>query len=202
MSKEKLLFKHLDSIYIEIFKSSRFSITRNQDINLQHLGVDLILSDGVKKIYVDEKAQLDYLNHSLPTFAFEISYLKKKLWHKGWLMDKHKLTNIYFLITSIYTKQNDNLKSGLKHIKLTGIYRDKLIKLLFSKGLSESKLYDIEKKIRTKGNHGKINLDGLNPSTEGYIYFSKNNKNEQPINLVLKLKFLTNNFTGKTLFRL
>lgn len=202
LSKEGLLSKHLDSIYSEVFKSSKYSIIRNHDVGEQHRGVDLILSDGSNKFYVDEKAQLDYLNNSLPTFAFEISYLKHNIWHMGWLLDRNKITNIYFLITSIYTKHDDNLKSGLKRVKITGVYREKLIELLLSKGLTESKLYEIEKQIRTTGDHGRVTVEGLNPSNEGFMYFSKTNKSEQPINLVLRLNFLTNSLTGKNLFNL
>lgn len=202
LSKEVSLSKHLDLIYLKVFKSSNFSTIRNHNVDNQHRGVDLTLTDGSRKFYVDEKAQLDYLNKSLPTFAFEISYLKHDSWYKGWLLDTMKITDIYFLITGIYTEQDDNLTSGLKRVKITGVYRKKLIKLLVSKGLTESRLYEIENQIRTTGNHGRIPVRGLNPATEGFMYFSKKNKSEQPINLVLRLKFLTTNLTGKILFSL
>lgn len=202
LSKEELLSKYLDGFYSKIFNLSKYSVTRNHDLESQHRGIDLILSDGLKKFYVDEKAQLDYLNSSLPTFAFEISYLKNNSWHKGWLFDNYKITNIYFLITSIFTSKGNDLKTGVQRIKITGIYRQKLISLLFSRGLNESYLYKIENQIRDKGKHGRFPIKRLNPLNEGFIYFSKNNKNEQPINLVLRLDFLVKNFTGKVLFNL
>jgi hypothetical protein len=87
-------------------------------------------------------------------------------------------------------------------IKITGVYRKELIKLLEGRGVTESYLFDMEKDIREKNIHGKVAIKGLNPHTEGALYFSKNNKNEQPINLVLKLKFLIGKKTGKLLFKL
>lgn len=202
LSKEKLLSKFLDEYYSDIFSDSKYSIKRITEMDLQHQGVDLILDNGTSKFYVDEKAQLDYLNNSLPTFAFELSYLKNNSWRKGWLLDNLKITNIYFLITSIYTKNSNELRTGLTQIKITGIYREKLILFLSNKGLTETKLSQLQMEIRKSGKHGKIKLKELNPKTEGVIFYSKNNKNEQPINLVLKLDFLIKNNVGKIIFNL
>ena len=202
LSKEEILSTYLDELYAKKYNTSNFSIQRITDLDLQHKGVDLILDNKKEKFNVDEKAQLDYLNHSLPTFAFEISYLKNNEWRKGWLFDENKITDIYFLITNIYTKTPNNLSSGLSKIKITGIYREKLIKLLSKKGLTESVLYKLEKEIRKSEAHGKIELEQLDSKTEGLIYYSKTNKNEQPINLVLKLDFLIKNKTGKVAFKL
>ena len=202
LSKEEILSTYLDVFYEDIFKSSEYSMERISDLNLQHKGVDLILSNKSKKYNIDEKAQLDYINSSLPTFAFELSYLKNGDWKKGWLFDASKTTDVYFLITNIHTKESKNLDSGLSKIKITGIYRDKLIDFLAEKGLTENLLYHLEKEIRETGNHGKIILKEMNPKTEGVLYFSKDNKNEKPINLVLKLNFLIKNNTGKIIFNL
>jgi len=199
---EGLLAKHLDDIYKELFHSPDLSIERVNNLDLQHQGVDLILTKGNVKYNIDEKAQLDYLNTSLPTFAFEVSYLKQLIWHKGWLFDSNKITDIYFLITGIYIKEGYNLADGLMKIKITGVYRKELIKLLSDRGITESYLFDMEKDIRQKNIHGKIAIRGLSPRTEGVLYFSKNNKKEQPINLVLKLNFLINEKIGKMLFKL
>lgn len=202
LSKEQLLSKYLDEFYTEKFENSDYSVKRVSDLDLQHNGVDLILYNDNNKFYVDEKAQLDYINNSLPTFAFELSYLKNNSWHKGWLFDNDKITDIYFLVTNIHTNISNNLSSGLSQIKITGIYRQNLIKLLSEKGLTEIILFNLEKKIRKSGKHGKIVLKELDPRFEGLLYYSKNNKNEQPINLVLKLDFLTTNKTGKIIFKL
>ncbi len=202
LSKESILGRFLDEYYLEILSSSNYTIRRVGDISLQYKGVDLILSHGDKKFYVDEKAQLDYINKSLPTFAFEISYLKNQNWHLGWLLDDEKLTDIYFLISNIYTKQNSDLSSGLSRIKIIGIYREKLQSFLNQKGLNKLYLLSLEKQIRAGSIEGKIPIKELDGSNEGAMYFSKQHKNEQPINLVLKLKFLLDNSIAKILYEL
>ena len=140
LSKEALLGTFLDKFYLDIFKDKPFQPKRVNDLNLQYRGVDLLLKSTKSTYYVDEKAQLDYLNKSLPTFAFEISYLKKGNWQTGWLLDTHKLTQIYFLITNIYPRTGTDLSSGLSKIKITGIYRNQLIDLLDKCGLNENRI--------------------------------------------------------------
>ncbi len=196
LNNEAKLAEHLDKIYSTILNPNGYTIERLKDLNLQHKGIDLILSNSNKSFYVDEKAQLDYLNTSLPTFAFELSYLKQGRWQKGWLYDKTKETDIYFLITNIHLNRDGGAKE-LSRIKITGVYRDKLISLLQKKGLTESKLFHIEKELRQSGKHGRYQLQQLNSKTEGILYFSKNNKSEQPINLVLKLNWLVKENVGK-----
>ncbi|WP_298556095.1 hypothetical protein [uncultured Algibacter sp.] len=200
LSNESLLGVYLNKVYPKIFEATKYVIKRIDNLDLQHKGVDLVLTNKNITYYVDEKAQLDYLNKSLPTFAFELSYLKNDNLHKGWLYDGHKLTNIYFLITNIYTKNGKDLSDGIRKVKITGVYRDKLIQVLNDLGLSAPKLSEIDKKIRLKSEHGKIPIKELNPKTEGYIYYSKDNKAESPINLVLKLKFLEKTKISSVLF--
>ena len=72
LKKEKILSKYLDGVYNKI----PLTVQRINDLDLQYKGVDLIYNNNGAKIYIDEKAQLDYLNSDLPTFTFELSYLK------------------------------------------------------------------------------------------------------------------------------
>jgi len=81
LSKEELLGTYLDTFYPQIFKDSSFTVERIWDRHQQYQGIDLLLKNDKQCFYVDEKAQLDYLNVSLPTFAFEqIISLIKKSW--------------------------------------------------------------------------------------------------------------------------
>jgi hypothetical protein len=201
LDNEVLLAKHLNDIYLKLFKGSSYRFNRINQLDRQYKGIDLILSNGTTSFNVDEKAQLDYLNTSLPTFAFELSFLKNTNWHQGWFIDETKTTDIYFLITGIYPKGH-NLNNGLEKVKITGVYKDKLIRLLNEKGLSHETLKSIDEQLRAKGKHGKYPIKELNPKTEGVLYFSKNNKDEQPINLVLRLDFLIRKKVGKTIFKM
>lgn len=46
---------------------------------------------------------------------------------------------------------------------------------------------------------GKVILEGLDAKTEGYLYYSTQNKAEKLINLILKLGFLVENRLAKLL---
>jgi hypothetical protein len=189
LEDEQILGFYMDSLYPSIFESTSYEAVRKIDLESQYKGIDLKLFNSKKSYAVDEKAQLNYLNKRLPTFAFEISYLKDNNWHLGWLFDESKETDIYFLITGIFTV-NKSLTSGISKVTLTGVYRSRLLNFLASKGLTKSTVLDLAHGIRSSGIDGSSALSELNPSTEGKLFFSKKNKAEQPINLVLKLDFL------------
>lgn len=202
LSKEELLGTYLDDFYPKIFKDSPFKVERIWNNRMQHQGIDLLLRNDTKCFYVDEKAQLDYLNTSLPTFAFEISYLKRQHWRVGWLVDATKVTQLYFLITNICLLEKDDLSAGLSNVKIIGIYRSKLLALLKSRGVTQQRVISIEKSIRNNNIGGRVPIPELDKRKEGVFYFSKTNKKEQPINLVLKLSFLLEHGVGKVLFEL
>ena len=198
LSQENLLGSYLNPIYHTLFEN--FSIHRKNDWEHQQKGIDLLLQKNESVYHIDEKAQIDYLETDLPTFAFEISYTKDRKQKMGWLFDKTKSTNYYFLITGICCQQYNILESGLKKCKITTVHREKLIKLLAQKGLNFEKIAQIEQSIRTKNQSGKFEICELNPKTEGYFYYSKNNKAEQPVNLILKLDFLLQSQVGKRIY--
>jgi len=137
-----------------------------------------------KEFLVDEKAQLDYINKDLPTFAFELSYFKKNIQKKGWLFDTSKETMFYALITSIYSNNSNSYTS----CKITFVNRKKLLSFLNNTGLNEDYLNTFC--LDNKNKHGKIKLPRLHHKTEGYLFISSENKAEKPINLILRLDFL------------
>ncbi|WP_047246898.1 hypothetical protein [Maribacter thermophilus] len=193
LNKEKRLALLIDSYYLKYIQY--YNYHRIGDIEKQLEGIDVLFTNKISgKIYaIDEKAQLDYINEDLPTFAFEISYLKNNIAKKGWLFDLSKKTDFYALITAIYEDEPDTFTS----CKITIVNRKKLICLLKEKGVSE---LSISKRwSHSKKPHGKIILNELDSRSEGYIYYSKNNKVEKPLNLVLKLDFLINNGIAKRL---
>ncbi len=149
-------------------------------------GTDVIFQHKKTKCSyrVDEKSQLDYINERLPTFAFELFYEKNGELKQGWLFDEKKKTDFYALVTSIFSEDNQYFTS----CDITFVNRKKLIQFLEKQHLSFSKIKQIV--LPQMGFHGKMHLDSLNPSGEGYIYFSHRNKAEKPINLILHLDFL------------
>lgn len=184
LSKEKQLTPLLDHYYRKHLTHYRFE--RVSNLNKQLQGIDIILKDNrsKKQFFVDEKAQLDYINESLPTFAFELFYHKNDAQKKGWLFDIAKKTQFYALVTSIYSDEKDVFTS----CNITLVNRKKLISHLQQLGLNQNfleQLVYVHKKL-----HGKLVLKELNSKSEGYLFFSKKNKVEKPVNLILKLDYL------------
>ncbi|MFS4455368.1 hypothetical protein [Maribacter sp. 2304DJ31-5] len=184
LKNEQRLAVLLDAYYKKYLRYNDFE--RVNDVERQMQGIDLIFKNKSNgNIFsIDEKAQLDYPNRDLPTFAFEISYQKTGIPKKGWLFDTGKKTDFYALITNI--QQDDDHK--YTSCKITLVNRKKLISFLKIKNID---LTTLESYSSSDPNfHGKITLDELNPQTEGYLYFSTQNKAEKPVNLILKLDFL------------
>jgi len=98
LGKEKILGQFLDTIY----KNLNLEFERVGDRSTQHRGIDLIYHHKNSIVHIDEKAQLHYLNKNLPTFTFELSYIKENMFKKGWLLDTKKQTDYYFLVTGIF----------------------------------------------------------------------------------------------------
>ncbi|MBO0330881.1 hypothetical protein [[Muricauda] lutisoli] len=184
LSKEQQLTPLLDFYYQKHLK--HYAFERISALKKQLRGIDIILKDerSTKEFYVDEKAQLDYINESLPTFAFELLYQKNGVQKQGWLFDTFKKTHFYALVTSIFS----DAENAITSCNITFVNREKLIQHLDKIGLSKKYLEHVI--TQNKGMHGKLILDKLNAKTEGYLFFSTKNKAEKPWNLVLKLDYL------------
>jgi hypothetical protein len=198
LNQEQILSKYLDNIYSE----KKIEYKRIFDLNMQHQGIDVIMTIDSKEYNIDEKAQLHYIGSDLPTFTFELSYLKNNLNKEGWLFDEHKLTQYYFLKKGIFLKKGKTILStpdDIEKIKITSVNRQKLIDFLESKGLSKGKLLKYDSDIRESKTFGKNELVELNEKTEGLIYYT-NHLSEKPINLQLRLKVLLDKELAKKFY--
>ena len=188
LKKEKQLQHFLNIQYQNHLK--QYTFKRTNSLKEQLLGVDIYLTHKLtKKQYaVDEKAQLDYLNEDLPTFAFELSYLNNGTIKPGWLLDTRKTIDFYGLVTSIYCDEPNKFTS----CKYYFVNRLKLIAYLSSRINLNT--------IKRPQKHGVSIVNNLLASKEGYLYLSSKNKIEQPLNLILKLDFLLKNAIAKQLY--
>ena len=184
LEKEQKLSVLLDAYYSKHLRYYTFERIHNQRRQFEGIDLELIHSKTKKTYLVDEKAQLDYVNEDLPTFAFELSYLKNNVEKEGWLFDKGKRTDFYSLITSIYSDEPGVYTS----CKITFVNRSKLISFLATKGYTKNEFSTIQN--IHKETHGVVVLERLDARTEGYLYCSSKNKSEKPVNLVLKIDFL------------
>jgi len=195
LTKESLLGKFLDVIYLKKFVG--FEVIRVVDAEAQHRGIDVMISKAGKEYKIDEKAQLDYLESDLPTFAFEITYLKNGIQKPGWLHDARKETDFYFTITAICCNVYNVPESGFKSCKIFSVHRKKLLGLLAKKGLGYERISEINQEIRKGNGEDRLFITELDAKTEGYFFYSKKGKAEQPINIVFKLKFLLQSGVAK-----
>ena len=179
LTKEKQLGTFLDRLYDRHL--SQYTFERVNAMERQHQGIDLIFQHKVTQITytIDEKAQLDYINEDLPTFAFELSYFKNGLKKTGWLFDTNKKTDFYALITGIYRDVPNQFTSA----KITLVNRARLLDFLKERKITSATGDGIK-------THGQFIIPHLCAKNEGYLFHSKTNKAETPLNLILRLEFL------------
>ena len=87
LASEQDLYSYLDDVY----ESLGLEMDRIEDKNLQLKGVDLIYKGLRKAYYIDEKAQLHYINKDLPTFTFELDFMLYNVPKVGWFLDEEKI---------------------------------------------------------------------------------------------------------------
>lgn len=196
LKREQLLLPFLDDVY----KKLNYDFKRVTDLEAQHKGIDVAIDFNGRTYYIDEKSQLSYLNKDLPTFTFELSYLKNDTRKKGWLFDADKVTTHYFLVTGIMANDANDLSKGFESLKITSVNRNKLQAYLTSIGLTEARLTLKHEEIIAK-HQKKLALDGLDFKTEGCLVYSPQ-LSEQPVNIQFRLRFLIDKGIGKRIFPL
>lgn len=199
LKHENILSEYLDRLY----KSKKLKFERIANLDKQHQGIDIIIQHHSNNYYIDEKAQLHYLNKDLPTFTFELSYLNKyDQLKEGWLFDSNKCTHYYFLITGIFLKEKKTKLLDIEDIetlKITSVNRQKLIEHLEKIGLSRINLEAYDNALRTSESFGKNTIPELNEKKNGLIYYTEH-LSEKPINLQLRLRYLIASGVAKSFY--
>lgn len=223
LKQEQILGRYLDKVYkyrgiennlVRVVSKDSTAVTSDYlatvaSNDLQSAGVDLVYSNPSKNngfnYNIDEKAQLSRLNKSLPTFAFELSYMFNGNQKKGWLFDATKTTHYYFLVTRIFLKNGltklshedqvagctitkvhrDNLKAMLCNSTITNPDSDSLLKDFEGQPLTALNCEVIADRLRAyENNSGNLKKIRLNQKMKvSYSGFLK----EKPINIVIRL---------------
>lgn len=173
------------------------SAERIDDTDDQLAGIDVKLIDKKGRVYrVDEKAQLYYLNQDLPTFAFEIQYLRGKEERLGWLCNQELLTDFYLLIWPFATTDKPK---GIRWDQFTRadcllVKKKSLLAELSGRGLTTEKMLEDARRIRADRQVGKVpilNKGKASISKEMYYFASDPQKYaESPINIVIRKPLL------------
>lgn len=190
MSSEAQLARFSDEF---LYKQDRFPnaeafdlIERTYSKEQQLSGVDVIFKakDG-RTFCVDEKAQLYYLNKELPTFAFEIDFLRNGIPTIGWLCNNRLDTDLYLLVWPFATQDDPK---GIKAKDFTKadcllVQKTEVLKLLDAHGLTVDRLLRDAKLIRSEGKTKKIPIPGV----RGIYYYASDSEHykEAPINIVI-----------------
>ncbi|MBK6399774.1 MAG: hypothetical protein IPF75_16350 [Bacteroidetes bacterium] len=173
--------KFLDNqFYFKYVKNFQRRITYEE----QMLGIDVSfdLEDEVN-LLVDEKAMVHYVNKSLPTFAFEVSFkLATGKEVEGWLLDKSKLTQYYIIVWIWATKDKGFKEKDITKIELILVKRDAIIQMLEKFGFNDDKIKKTVIQIRTE----KINGACFKDTNLPFYFYHSDKFVESPINIVIK----------------
>ena len=188
MSAEAQLAAFLDKYLYDRFPDAQrySSIERITDKREQLNGTDVRFTMKSGKVFnVDEKAQLYYLNKNLPTFAFEVQFLRHGIPTIGWLCNDRLDTDYYLLI---WPFANRDTPAGITWRDFTRteclmIKKQDVLSLLKQNGLTVGRLLADADKFRMQGLTGKIRIEGVSGI---YYYISSSRKYaEEPINIVI-----------------
>jgi len=213
LNQEQILGRYLDKIYET--RDMEGALRRVTSLELQNAGVDLVYSSPSNNngftYNIDEKAQLTYLNKSLPTFAFELSYMLNGNQKKGWLFDATKTTYYYFLVTSIFLKNGLTKLSHESEISgctLTKVHRGNLQSMLYKSKItnpdSEGFLNEFEGRVLTEltceelseklraSEKGSANSRSIKLNSYMKLFYT-GWLAEKPINIVINLNYILKN---------
>ena len=186
MNAESELAEFLDeNLYSQLLGEGKFlSIERMAEKEQQLQGIDVIAKTQSSVAYIDEKAQLYYINKDIPTFAFELQFLKNGRVIEGWFLNDNLKTGYYLLIwpfaSVTYVKE---LKKGdFTKLDALMISKEKLRNELASLGLDKETLAQRASQLRRTRTYGKIPT-----GMQGIYYFASDPSKyaEAPINIVV-----------------
>lgn len=163
------------------------SIQRVTDPELQLAGADVVAMGQDRAHYIDEKAQLHYLARPLPTFAFELEFLRYGSPVTGWALRPDLMTDKYLLLWPQANIADFRLveRGDFTQVGYLLLDRLQLWLHLVRLGLTPQVLRERAAQIRTSGQGGRhpTGIDGIT------LHFSTQ-LSEQPINLVIRRPIL------------
>lgn len=193
MGAEKQLSLFLDEKFWTPYAASKegLSFERRHDRDMQLVGVDVVWTDNQSISYIDEKAQLYYVNRTLPTFAFEINSFQRYGLVKGWLLDDSLLTTDYNLIypNARHEDVNRLTKNDFTSVEIVSLKKQVLWDWLNLQGLTRDFLISQGQYIRREYGPGKIRV----PTKCPFAYFVRSAATvyaERPLNLVISKSIL------------
>lgn len=137
MQIEKIIGQWLDT-YVYSDTSLFTNVEREFSLDSQHKGIDVVIQSPAifkddLKHNVDEKTAIYYVKgnlseSSLPTFAFELNYMKDNQIHDGWLFGEKYSETEYFLVMWVWAdvaqiKMDNYVRYNHKQIRYENIMK-------------------------------------------------------------------------------
>lgn len=206
-NSEQLLAKWLDEYFYKKINLNEYEIKtkfiserpiergRAREREAQKQGIDIVYKIKTNEVLlVDEKAQLNYLNNPLPTFAFEVSYKRqngKNELAEGWFVDDDLETTHYLLIYP-HSDQVENQYEitdygQFSETELVLVEKSALKEKLQSIGI-DSEVVKEKAMGMVETDTRKMTFDNLDDS-QVYLIKTKNLA-EEPVNVVIRKHIL------------
>lgn len=171
----------------------QFSFKRIVDRNLQLQGVDVEVFDSTnnQKFFIDEKAQLYYINNTLPTFAFEINSFQNGILRDGWLLNATLMTTDYNLIypNAKHCDLASITKDDFTRVKILSIKKKNLLEALAVNGLTREYLEREAARIRAISSSATYRENTICPFVR-FVRSASYQYSEAPLNIVVRNDFL------------
>ena len=165
---------------------------RHHEEKAQKAGIDVAIhSPDATTMYIDEKVSIYYRNGMIPTFAFEINSIQRKLGKRipGWLVNDNLKTTHYLLVWANVKCDNKTLK--MKEVKdITEneftiveallVSKKKILEYLEGKGFSTDKILEEAEAILEKETPGNKHVGQRN-----FHFCYSPHLAEKPINIVI-----------------
>lgn len=186
MNAESELARFLDeNLYAKLLAEGNFcSIERMTEKEQQLQGIDVVVKTQSSVGYIDEKAQLYYINKDIPTFAFELQFLKNGQVIEGWFLNDDLKTDHYLLIWPFASVTDVTMLKKEDFIKLDALMvsKKKLRETLASLGFDKATLVQKAAELRRTRTYGKVPT-----GTQGIYYYASDSSKyvEAPINIVI-----------------
>ena len=167
--------------------------TINTVRELQWKGVDYVFEgESGRKVYVDEKSQLHYLNNNINTYCLEVGMYNKMGEHiKGWFIDDKNITELYLLVypNAEGKTYKDVKKEDFDSVEYLLVPKKEIKKYLEAKGLTEERLCEEEDYLRAVAMYDNLprarkEVNGVR-MTVSLIGRNGEPMAEQPCNIVL-----------------
>lgn len=188
MSAEGQLGIFLDRyLYSRLEEAGRIrSFHRVRDRSGQLRGTDVILTapEG-GALRLDEKAQLYYLNRDLPTFAFELLFLRQGCLTPGWLCREGLDTDRYLLVWPFARRDRPKGIRWTDFTRVDCLLLDKaaLLAWLSGQGLARERLLREAADLRRAGERRR-DIPGLPDAY--YVASDPARYGEAPVDLVIR----------------